>query len=175
MQISQKSTCVADFFKKVAGPQNCNFIKKRLQHKFYSVKFVKFLETPYFAEYLQWLLLTISGFQPPTLLKKRLPQCFSVSFTKLLRTSFLLTEHLRMTASCICLWILRSFSEHFFYRAPLENCLFDVQVVEFQPPDTVKYYFTCAYQVFYTRTRSSHSKASIFLKSQKTICEDFNL
>ena len=37
-----------------------------------------------------------------------------------------------------------SFSEHFFYRAHLGNCLFHVQAVEFQPADadTVKNYFT---------------------------------
>ena len=63
-----------------------------------------------------------------------------------------------MTASCISLWIVRSFSEYLIYRAPLGNCLFDVQVVEFQPVDTVKYYFTGAFQVFCTRKRNSHLK-----------------
>ena len=47
-------------------------------------------------------VLTVSGLQPATLLKKTLRQrCFSVSFAKYLRASFLLTEHLRMTASCV--------------------------------------------------------------------------
>ena len=55
-QISQESTCVGVFFNKVAGPQNCNFIKET------PVKFAKFLGTPYFTEHLQWLLLTVSGF-----------------------------------------------------------------------------------------------------------------
>ena len=41
------------------------------------------------------------------------------------------TEHLRMTASQVYLRILRSFSEQLFYRAPLRNCLFNVQVAEF--------------------------------------------
>ena len=82
-----------------------------------------------FTEHLQWLLLTVSGFQSVTLLKKSLRQrYFLVSFAKFLRTSFLLTEHLRITPSCVYLWILRNFSEHFFYRAPLVNCLFRVQV-----------------------------------------------
>ena len=54
------------------------------------MKFAKFLRTPYFTEgHLQWLFLTVSGFQPATLLKKRFPQrCFSVNFAKFLRTSF---------------------------------------------------------------------------------------
>ena len=50
----------------------------------------------------------------------------------------LLTEYLRMTAYCVYLQILRSFLEHLFYRAPLANCLFHVQVTGIQPPDTVK-------------------------------------
>ena len=70
---------------------------------------------------------------------------FSVDFAKCLRTSFLLTEQLRITASCVYLRILRSFSEHFFYRTPPGNCYFHVPVVEFQPPDTVKNYFTGAF------------------------------
>ena len=73
----------------------------------------------FYTEHLQWLYLTVSGFQPVTLLKKKLRQrCFSVNFSKFLRASFLLAEHLRMAASCVYLWILKSFSEHFFYRAP---------------------------------------------------------
>ena len=44
---------------------------------------------PYFTDHLQWLLLTVSGFQPATLSKKRFRQrCFSVNFAKFLRTSF---------------------------------------------------------------------------------------
>ena len=90
-----------------------------------------FLRTPCFTEHLLWLLLKASIFQPATSLYKRLRQkCFSVDFAKFLRTSFLLTEHLRMTASCVYLWIL-SFSEHFFYRAPLENCYFVYQMKNF--------------------------------------------
>ena len=82
-----------------------------------------------------------------------------------------MTEHLRMSASYVYLRILRSFSEHFFYRAPLENSLFHVKVGEFQPLDTD----TDVFQEFYTRMRSSHSKAFIYLKSLKTICEKVNL
>ena len=41
------------------------------------------------------------------------------------------------------------FSEHLFYRAPLGNGLFDVQVAEFQSEDTVKNFFTGAFQAFY--------------------------
>ena len=45
------------------------------------------------------------------------------------------------------------------------NCLF-------QPPDTVKNYFTSAFQAFYIRMRSGHSKVFIYLKSLKIICQE---
>ena len=37
---------------------------------FSPVKFAKFLKTPFLTEHLQWLLLTVSGFQSATLLKR---------------------------------------------------------------------------------------------------------
>ena len=42
-----------------------------------------------------------------------------------------------------------------FVGAPLRNCLFHLQVAEFQPPHTVKRYFTSAFQASHTRRRSS--------------------
>ena len=112
-----------------------------------------------------------SNFTKKRLQKRR----YSVNFPKFLRTSFV--RHLRMTASCFYLWILRSFPDHLFYRAPLENCLFHLQVAEFQPPHTVNKYFTCAFLAFYTRRRrrSSYSKEFMYLKSLKIICEEVNL
>ena len=160
-QNSQESTCAGVFFNKVAGPQNCNFIKKRLQHRFSLVKFAKFLRTLCFTELLQWLLLTVSSFQPAFLLNNRLLQrCFSVNFANFLRASF---EKTPPNDCFLCLSV--NFEK--FFRTPLGNCLFHVQVAEFQPRDTVKNYFTGVFQAFYTRTRSSHSKAYIYLKSQK--------
>ena len=136
------------------------------------MKSAKFLRRPYFTEHLQWLFLIVSGLQSATLLKKRFPQrSFSVNFAKHL-FKHLLTEHLQMTA--VYLWILRSLSEHLFYRATLRNCLFHVQVAEFQQTDTVKNYFTGAFQAFYTRARSSRSKAFISLNALKIICEEVN-
>ena len=40
------------------GQKACNSVKKRLQHKCFSVKFPKFLKTPFLIQHLQWLLLT---------------------------------------------------------------------------------------------------------------------
>ena len=80
-----------------------------------------------------------------------------------------------MTALCVYLGILRSFSEHLFYRLSLGKCLFYVQIAEFQQPDTVRNYFTGVFQAFSTRTRSSYLKAFMYLKSLKIICEEVNL
>ena len=46
------------------------------------------------------------------------------------------------------------------------NCLFHVQVAEFQPPDTIK-----SIQALYTKTRRSYSETFIYLKSIKIIYE----
>ena len=63
---------------------------KRDYNRFFScIILQKFLRTPYFTEHLQWLLLTILGFQPAALLKKWLREtCFSVNFANFLKTSF---------------------------------------------------------------------------------------
>ena len=39
----------------------CNSIKKRLQYRCFSVKFTKFLRTPFFIGKLQWLLLRFNS------------------------------------------------------------------------------------------------------------------
>ena len=77
------------------------------------------------------------------IIKKETPaKMFICEFCKIFK-NIIRQKHLRMTASCVCLWILRSFSGHLFQRAPLENCLFHLQVAEFQPPR--KKYFTSAF------------------------------
>ena len=58
------------------------------------------------------------------------------------------------------------------FMGHLWETLFQVQVAEFQPPDSVKNYFTDAFQALYTRMRSSHSQTFIYLKSLKIICEE---
>ena len=49
-------------FNKVSGLKACNFIEKRLQHRCFPMKFAKFLRTPFFTEYLRWLLLSVQSF-----------------------------------------------------------------------------------------------------------------
>ena len=81
-----------------------------------------------------------------------------MNFPKFLKTSFDGKPPVTASASYVCLRILENFLEHLFYRAPLGNCLFHVQAAEFQPPDTVKMYFTSAFPAYYTMTTSSHLK-----------------
>ena len=79
------------------------------------------------------------SFRFPTaaLLKTGLQQRrFSVRFAKFLRTSFYGTPP---DVCFLCLpVILRSFSDHPFFRAPLGNSLFHVEVVELHPLDKIK-------------------------------------
>ena len=140
---------------------------------------VKFLRTPYFTgltEHLQWLLLKVSGFKPATLLKKEFRQrCFSLNFAKFLRTFFDRTLPND--------WFL-SLSVNFekFFRTSLLQSTSEKLLISSTSCSisTSRYIeklllFTGAIQAFYTRTRRSHSKAFIHLKSMTIICEEVNL
>ena len=54
-----------------------------------------------------------------------------------------------------------SFSDHLFCRAPLGNCLFHVQVVEFQPPDTIKSILQALFKHF---IRKRDNRSQMFFK-----------
>ena len=54
-----KHLCWSLFFNKVAGLRHAALVKKRLQHRCFSVNFAKFLRTPFFTERLRWLLLIV--------------------------------------------------------------------------------------------------------------------
>ena len=60
LQISQENICVGVLFLimlEVACLRACNFFKKRLQHSYFPVTFVKFLRTPILKDICEWLLL----------------------------------------------------------------------------------------------------------------------
>ena len=167
MQISKESTSVAVFFNNVAGLQNSNFIKKWLQRRFFSVKLAKFLRALCFRAHLQWLLLTVSGFQSPT--PKKMSLC---EFSKIFKNICWQSISWRPILVFICeIWEIfqnTSFIEHLWKTAYF---MYKLQNFNHQPPDTVKNcVFTNVFQVFYTRTRSNHSKALIYLKLLKIIC-----
>ena len=56
----------------------CNFIKKRLQHTCFPVKFAKLLRTPFFTEHFRWLLL--EGVCERTRFVKILQSCHFIKF-----------------------------------------------------------------------------------------------
>ena len=57
----ERSNCSQMFFKigllGVLGLKACKFIKKRLQHRCFAMKFANFFRKPFFTEHLRWLLL----------------------------------------------------------------------------------------------------------------------
>ena len=79
-----KHLCWSLFFNKVAGLKACTFIKKRLQHKRFTVKF---LGTPFFTEHLRWLLLSMLLFLNVSSFTSRFPH-FHFFLTILLLSSF---------------------------------------------------------------------------------------
>ena len=65
LQNSQENICVSLIFNKITGLRPVTLFKKRLWYRCFSVKFVKFLRTPFLTEHFRWLLLSW-----PTLPKK---------------------------------------------------------------------------------------------------------
>ena len=65
-------------------------------------------------------------------------------------------------------------------QSTCEKQLFHVQIAKFQPPDIVKNYSTGAFQAIYITSRTSHSKAFIYLNSMRnklyfSQCTDFRV
>ena len=56
---------------KLQALRTATLLKRASNTGFFPVKFAKFLRAPFFAEHLHWMLLTVSGFQPATLLSKK--------------------------------------------------------------------------------------------------------
>ena len=66
LKISQyshrKRPVLGSFFIKVTGLNACNFIKKRLRHRYFLVNIAKYLRTPNLKKILERLLLDLSKF-----------------------------------------------------------------------------------------------------------------
>ena len=80
--------------------------------------------------------LMLQAFRMSNCLKRDSAQVFSCEFFEIFKNRFL-TEHHRMTASCVYLLMLKRFSEYLFHRTPLGNYLFHVQVAGFWPVYTL--------------------------------------
>ena len=85
---------------------------------------------------------------------------FSCKLQENFKDTFL-TEHPRMTASCVYLWILSGFSEHLFIEYLQETVYFMYKWQDF----TSICNLTGAFQAFCTRVRRSPSK--VFIYSRK--------
>ena len=73
--------CVRILFNRVTDTAKCNFIKELV----FFCEIYKIFKNIFFAEHLQWLLLTVLG----NFIRKKFRQrCFSVKLAKFLRTSF---------------------------------------------------------------------------------------
>ena len=56
---TEKNLCCSPFLNRAAGPQTCNFIKNRLQHRYFPVNIAKFLRTSILENICERLLLYI--------------------------------------------------------------------------------------------------------------------
>ena len=127
-------------------------------HRFFPVNFVNysrtcilcrrsrkgwFWNTTPFTEHFQWLLLTVSGFQPATLLKKRLQQRrFSVNFA--------ICFDKTPPGECLCyLRILRSFSDRLFYRYRWETAYFMYKLQNFNHHIPLKVFYEWFLSILY--------------------------
>ena len=158
--------------------RTATLLKRDSNTNFFSVKFAMFLRTPCFTEHLQVSASDSFRFPVCNFIKKEIPaKVFFCEFCKIFKNIFSFDG----TPPNDCFLSLsvsfEKFSRTLLLQSsfPQGNCLFHVHVAEFQPPDTVKNYFTGSFQAFSSRTKSSHSKAFINLKSLKTICEEVNL
>ena len=106
MQIFQESTCVRVFINKVAGPQNCNFIKET-PTQIVSCEIWEIFKNTFFYRTSPVAAFDRLRFPACNVITKETPA--KIFFREFYKT-FLFTELLRMTASCVYLWILRSFS-----------------------------------------------------------------
>ena len=58
-EFAGKHLCQSLFFNKFAGLKPVTLLKMRLWHSCFPVNFLKFLRTPFYIEYLRWLLLRV--------------------------------------------------------------------------------------------------------------------
>ena len=65
-----KAVVLESLFKKIAGSQPWNFIKKRLQLKCFPRRLAKFFRALFFRKHLRWLLFKISSSNNPTTCSK---------------------------------------------------------------------------------------------------------
>ena len=167
-------------------------LKKRLQHRFFPVNFVNYSKTsilcrgsmngwfwntsvPFFKNtsfYRTSPVAASVGFrlQSCNFIKKETPaKTFFCEFCKIFKNSFWQNTSGWLLLVFICesweVFQITSFIEHLS-----ETAYFMYKLQNFNHQYNKKY-FTSAFQAFYTKIRLSYSKAFIYLKSLKIICE----
>ena len=102
---------------------------------------------------------------------------FFCEFCKIFKNSFFF-DRTPPNDCFLCLSVnFETFFRTVFFQSILGKLLFYVQVAEFQSPDTVKNYFTSAFQAFYTRSRSCEMPTRNFMKKalSRILCHVFCL
>ena len=124
----------------------------------------------FFKEHLQWLLLTVSGSSLQLYsLKETLAKMFICEFCKIFKNIF------RQNTSW---WLLCEFWEVFqitSFKGHLWETAYFMHTLQDFNHKIQQEYFTSAFQAFYTRAKSSYSKAFIYLKSLKIIRKKVNM
>ena len=113
---------------KLQAPQNCNFIKKRLQHSLFEiVKFAKFLRAPCVTKHLQWLLLKVFRFPACNFIKKETPaKMFFCEFCKMFENIFSF-DRTPPDDCFLCLCVnFEKFFRKFLLQSTSEKLLFHV-------------------------------------------------
>ena len=157
------------------GPQNCNLIKKRLQHRVFSSEICECFKNTLFHRTSLVAASDIFRFPAYNFIKK---WCFwqmlFCEFCKSFKSVFLQNTSGWLLFVFICeFW--KVFQNSSFIEHLLETAYFMYMLQNFNHQIQKKNYLTDAFQASYTGTRSSHLKAFIYFKSLKIICEEANL
>ena len=161
-QSSQETTSFGVFFNNVTGHQTITLLKRD------SCEICEVFKNT--LCYWTFTVGASDSFRFPgcnIFLKKRFRQiCFSVNFSKFFRTSF------DRTSLDDCFLSLSVNFEKFFTEKLLISWT-SYRISTWRYGE--KLFFTGAFQAFFTKTRSGHSKAFIYLKSLKIICKEVTL
>ena len=150
MQISEENTCVGVFFNKTAGPQNCE--KKEIPLEVFSYEICKIFKNTLFCRtHFQLLFLTISGFQPATLLKRDSGKDVFCEFCKIFKNIFW-----QNTSGWLLLVFISEFWEVFcntsFMEHLWETAYFMYKLQNFNhktQPDSKKLFHRCVSSILY--------------------------
>ena len=141
----------------MAGPQHSNFIKKRLQHRFFSSEICRIFKNTLFYR-SQVAAFTGLRFPACNFFKNETPAKMFFLWILQIFEEHVLIEHLRKTAPCVYLRILRSFSEHLFYRAPYFKYSYRISTTRY----CKKLFHKCFSSILYKNKKQPFEDVKIF-------------